>query len=78
MSETASDLTDLCRIRATSIMGWPVWVVSVGEPIDGEYPVKMINNEHRGKVFIRSEAEAVLPLILKVRDDATIVAIGVG
>ena len=66
-------LGDLVRIRATSILGWPVWVVNVGDPIDGERPVKMINAEQRGKVFVRREARELLPFVIRVRDDAMIV-----
>ena len=66
------------KIKATSIMGWPVWVVSIGEPIDVggsiERPVKMINSEHQGQVFeTHAQAAEILPFVLKVRPDAIIV-----
>ena len=71
-------MSDGFRIKATSILGWPVWVTSIGEPIDVggsmERPVKMVNAERKGQVFAsREAAEQALQFVLKVRPDAVIV-----
>ena len=68
---------DKVRIRATSALGWPTWLVEVGEPIDmdgsSERPVKFINASHRATIFSQDEAESLMPFVLKVRPDAEIV-----
>lgn len=61
------------RIQATSILGWPVWVVKVGEPIDGERPVRFINSLKKSTIFTEEEAQELLPFVLKVREDARII-----
>lgn len=70
---------DCVKIKARSILGWPTWVVKVGDPIevDGsmERPVRFINDERRGTVFSRADAEALMPFVLKVRQDAEIVPV---
>ena len=71
-------MIDGFRIKATSILGWPAWVTSIGEPIDVggsmERPVKMINAKRKGQLFeSREAAEQALLFVLKVRPDAVIV-----
>ena len=72
----SSDL--LYRIRARSVMGWPVWVTKVSEPIDtgeGSAPiVSMVNRLQKGKRFRREEAEALLPQVHTSHPEAEIVA----
>jgi hypothetical protein len=71
--EKCGETMNTAKIKATSILGWPVWVVEVGEPIDLERPVKFISAEDRGAEFTMGEAELLLPFVRKVRPDATIV-----
>ena len=67
----------LCRIRARSVMGWPVWITNVSEPIDtgeGVSPiVSMTNREAKGKVLTRAEAETLLPQVHTSHPEAEIV-----
>lgn len=78
---TTSEALTSVRIRATSILGGPTWLVEVGDPIDMdgsiERPVKFVNKEHRATVFRRDEAELLMPFVLKVRPGAEIVAMKV-
>lgn len=65
------------HIRAKSVMGWPIWLVEVGEPIDAdgsvERPVKFINNISRAAVLNHEDAEQLMQFVLKVRPEAEIV-----
>lgn len=65
------------RIRATSVMGHPVWVTNVSEPIDtgeGMAPiVSMINREEKGKLFAHQEAVLLLPQVHTCHPEAEIV-----
>lgn len=51
-------------IGAKSVMGWPVWVVKISEPIDtgeGMSPiVSTTNKKQKATVYTRSEAESML------------------
>ena len=70
-------VTGLYRIRARSIMGWPVWVTKVSEPIDtgeGSSPVvSMVNRLMKGKRFSKKEAETLLPQVHTSHPEAEIV-----
>lgn len=67
----------LYRIRARSVMGWPVWVTKVSEPIDtgeGSSPVvSMVNRLMKGKRFKKEESEALLPQVHTSHPEAEIV-----
>lgn len=66
------------RIQARSVMGWPVWVTNVSEPIDtgeGMGPiVSMTNRETKGKIFSLEKAVALLPQVHTCHPEAEIVS----
>lgn len=72
-----SDQTKKYRIIAKSVMGWPVWVTNVSEPIDtgeGMSPiVSMINRESKGKLFTIEEATDILPQVHTAHPEAAII-----
>ena len=65
------------RIRAKSVMGWPVWVTKVSEPVEtgeGKAPiVSMVNKILKGKRFTFEEAQELLPQVRTVHPEAEIV-----
>lgn len=65
------------RIRATSVMGWPVWVTKVSEQDSQGYTqspiVSTVNRILKGKRFTQSDAEALLSQVRTSYPDAEIV-----
>jgi hypothetical protein len=72
-----------CRIRAQSVMGWPVWVMHVDETrhvaicdeFDGSPIIRCGNQEKHGRIYTREEAERLLPIIRPVYPSAEIVPV---
>ncbi len=67
------------RIQATSVMGWPIWITKVSEPVEGDDDSKQpivsaVNREAKAPMFSQAEAEAMLPAVHTVHPEAKIVS----